>query len=94
MWDVEGRKYLDFFAGFATLNQGHCHPEIIATVREQVGILHHTARAICHNLLYQVSEKLTTIFGFDKVLLTNTGKSSLLVRLLFFIRASYEILRH
>lgn len=75
MWDVEGKKYLDFFAGFATLNQGHCHPKIVATMREQVGILHHTARAICHNLLYEISEKLTSMMEYDKVLLTNTGKN-------------------
>ncbi|XP_065220915.1 ornithine aminotransferase, mitochondrial [Planococcus citri] len=73
MWDVEGKKYLDFFAGFATLNQGHCHPRIVNTVKEQIGVLHHTARAICHNNLYEASEKLTSLFKYDKVLLTNTG---------------------
>lgn len=81
MWDVEGRKYLDFFAGFATLNQGHCHPKIVNTMREQVGILHHTARAIGHNTLYEISEKLTDLFGYEKVLLTNTGMELLLYHL-------------
>lgn len=74
MWDVEGKKYLDFFGAFATLNQGHCHPKIVATMREQVGILHHTARAIHHNLLYEISEKLCSLMKFDQVLLTNTGR--------------------
>ncbi|XKL69035.1 hypothetical protein PGB90_006804 [Kerria lacca] len=73
IWDVEGKKYLDFFAGFATLNQGHCHPKIIKSMREQIGVLHHTARAIYHNLLWEISEKLTNLMKYDKVLMTNTG---------------------
>jgi len=64
---------LDFLGAFATLSQGHCHPKILAAVREQACILHHTSRATHHNLLYQVSEKLCTLTNFEKVLLTNTG---------------------
>lgn len=89
MWDVEGKKYLDFFAGFATLNQGHCHPRIVNAMREQVGILHHTARAIGHNLLYQVSEKLTSLFDYEKVLLTNTGMNETKEPLLHHLGKQY-----
>lgn len=73
LWDVEGKKYLDLFAGFATCNQGHCHPKIVAALREQVGILHHTSRAISHNTLYPLLERLTSLFEYDRVFLTNTG---------------------
>lgn len=73
MWDVEDRKYLDLFAGFATINQRHCHTKIISMVHDQVGTskLHHKTRAIWRNLLYEVTEKLTTTFEFNKVLLIN-----------------------
>lgn len=37
LWDSEGREYLDFFAGLAVHNAGHCHPAIVAAVREQAG---------------------------------------------------------
>jgi len=73
IWDVEGRRYLDFFAGYATLNQGHCHPRILKVLRDQAGILHHTSRAIYHDRLYQISEYLTSLFKYDQLFLTNSG---------------------
>ncbi|XP_050529548.1 ornithine aminotransferase, mitochondrial [Daktulosphaira vitifoliae] len=73
MWDVEGKKYFDFLGGFATLNQGHCHPKIIKAMVDQLSILHHTSRAIHHDCLYELNEFLTKTFGFDKVLNMNTG---------------------
>lgn len=33
-WDVEGRKYMDFVAGFGAANQGHCHPKILKAMIE------------------------------------------------------------
>jgi len=73
MWDVEGKKYYDFVGGFATLNQGHCHPKIIKALTDQVGKLHHTSRAIFHDALYELNEFLSNQFGYDKVLNMNTG---------------------
>jgi len=73
MWDVEGKKYYDFLGGFATLNQGHCHPKIIKAMVDQVGRLHHTSRAIFHDSLYELNEFLTRQFGYEKVLNMNTG---------------------
>lgn len=73
MWDNEGKKYLDFLGGFATLNQGHCHPKILKTLHEQSSILHHTSRAIYHDLLYQLGEYLTNLFRYKKFIPMNTG---------------------
>ncbi len=42
VWDVDGKRYIDFGAGIAVLNTGHCHPEIVAAVQEQVGRFSHT----------------------------------------------------
>ena len=36
VWDVEGKKYLDFLAAYSAVNQGHCHPKIMQTMLEQV----------------------------------------------------------
>lgn len=74
MWDVEGKKYYDFVGGFATLNQGHCHPKIVKALTDQVGKLHHTSRAIFHDSLYELNEFLSNQFGYEKVLNMNTGK--------------------
>ncbi|KAL4134829.1 hypothetical protein QTP88_006533 [Uroleucon formosanum] len=73
MWDVEGKKYYDFVGGFATLNQGHCHPKIIKAMTDQLNKLHHTSRAIFHDSLYELNEFLTKQFSYEKVLNMNTG---------------------
>ena len=36
VWDVEGKKYLDFLAAYSSVNQGHCHPRITKALTEQV----------------------------------------------------------
>src|SRR6185312_3919128 len=39
LWDEDGRRYLDLYAGFAVANVGHCHPRVTAAIREQAGLL-------------------------------------------------------
>lgn len=36
MWDVEGKKYYDFLSAYSSVNQGHCHPKIVAALKQQV----------------------------------------------------------
>ena len=43
VWDVEGRRYLDFASGIAVTNTGHCHPRVMAAVRDQLDRFTHTA---------------------------------------------------
>lgn len=45
VWDVEGKKYFDFLAGYSALNQGHCHPKILAAMVQQAGMSGHNAQA-------------------------------------------------
>ena len=73
LWDVDGKKYLDFLSGYSAVNQGHCHPKIIASLHEQASRLTLTSRAFHHNLLGKYESYLTGLFGFDKVLPMNTG---------------------
>lgn len=47
VWDVEGTRYIDFAAGIAVVNTGHCHPKIIAAVQKQLEAFTHT----CHQVL-------------------------------------------
>jgi len=93
MWDIEGKKYYDFLGGFATLNQGHCHPKIIKAMTDQVSRLHHTSRAIFHDCLYELNEFLTKQFDYDKVLNMNTGKNKRYYFSIYFyanIRTQYS----
>ncbi|XP_075222116.1 ornithine aminotransferase, mitochondrial-like isoform X2 [Lycorma delicatula] len=73
VWDVEGKQYLDFLGGFATLNQGHCNPKILKMLFEQASKLHHTSRSHYNDVLWEFSEFITKLIGFDKVLAMNTG---------------------
>ncbi len=43
VWDVDGKEYVDFAGGIGTLNVGHCHPKVVAALREQAGKLLHTS---------------------------------------------------
>lgn len=73
VWDVEGKKYFDYLSGYSANNFGHCHPKIVEALRTQAGILHHTSRAFFNDVLGEYAEKITKLFGYDKVLPMNTG---------------------
>ncbi len=45
VWDVDDKKYFDFLSGYSAVNQGHCHPKIIAALTEQAQTLTLTSRA-------------------------------------------------
>ena len=48
VWDVEGKRYMDFLAAYSAVNQGHCHPRLVATMKQQAEKLTLTSRAF-HN---------------------------------------------
>jgi len=73
VWDVEGKRYYDFLSGYSAVNQGHCHPKIIAALTEQAQRLTLTSRAFHNDLLGEYANYITTYFGYDKVLPMNTG---------------------
>jgi ornithine--oxo-acid transaminase len=73
LYDVDGKRYFDFLSGYSAVNQGHCHPKIIASLVEQAQKLTLTSRAFHNNLLGEYSKYITQYFGYDKVLPMNTG---------------------
>ncbi|MFW2477381.1 MAG: ornithine--oxo-acid transaminase [Sediminibacterium sp.] len=73
LWDVDGNRYYDFLSGYSAVNQGHCHPKIIASLVEQAQKLTLTSRAFHNNLLGEYARFITSYFGYDKVLPMNTG---------------------
>ena len=73
VWDVEGKKYYDFLSGYSAVNQGHCHPKIIAALLEQAQKLTLTSRAFHSDKLGEYEKIITAYFGYDKVLPMNTG---------------------
>lgn len=75
VWDVDGNRYYDFLSAYSAVNQGHCHPKIVAALTEQASRLALTSRAFYNDVLGAYEEYITTMFGYDKVLPMNTGKS-------------------
>lgn len=73
LYDVDGKRYYDFLSGYSAVNQGHCHPAIIASLVEQAQKLTLTSRAFHSNLLGEYEKFVTGYFGYDKVLPMNTG---------------------
>jgi len=58
LWDETGKRYLDGFAGIVTVSVGHCHPDIVAKVREQVGRLQHTTTIYLHPAIGEFGRRL------------------------------------
>ena len=73
VWDVEGNKYLDFLAAYSAVNQGHCHPKIVAALKEQAERVTLTSRAFRNDQLGPLCEELCELTGFSRFLPMNTG---------------------
>ncbi len=73
VWDVEGKQYYDFLSAYSAVNQGHCHPRIVQTVKDQAETLALTSRAFHSDKLGVYEKYVTEYFGFDKVLPMNSG---------------------
>jgi predicted acetylornithine/succinylornithine family transaminase len=73
LWDDENNEYLDFLAGISVLNVGHCHPRVVAAVREQVGRLTHTTNLYYTEPALRLSKRLADSSLGGKVFLCNSG---------------------
>ena len=73
VWDVEGNRYMDFLAAYSAVNQGHCHPKIVAALTKQAQTLALTSRAFYNNVLGEWEEYMCKLLGYDKMLPMNSG---------------------
>ncbi|GAA0891601.1 ornithine--oxo-acid transaminase [Fulvivirga kasyanovii] len=90
VWDVEGKKYYDFLSAYSAVNQGHCHPKIINTLKEQAETLTLTSRAFFNDVLGVYEKFITEYFGFDKVLPMNTGAEGVETAIKICRKYAYE----
>ncbi|ANY08789.1 acetylornithine transaminase [Pseudonocardia sp. HH130630-07] len=75
VWDAEGRRYLDLYAGIAVNALGHAHPAVVEAVSEQVRTLGHTSNFFVTEPALQLAERLQGLLGRDdaRTLLCNSG---------------------
>ncbi|MBP6456847.1 MAG: ornithine--oxo-acid transaminase, partial [Chitinophagaceae bacterium] len=90
LWDVEGKQYYDFLSGYSAVNQGHCHPKIIAALIEQAQQLTLTSRAFHSDKLGDFAQFITSLFKYDKVLPMNSGVEAVETALKLARRWGYE----
>jgi acetylornithine/N-succinyldiaminopimelate aminotransferase len=73
LWDADGNEYLDFLAGISVLNVGHCHPAVVAAVREQVGTLTHVTNLFYTEPAMRLAQRLAKSSLGGKVFFCNSG---------------------
>lgn len=73
LWDVEGNKYLDMFAGIGVNSVGHCNADVVKAIKKQSEILMHTSNWVYTVPQIELAEKLTDLTGMEKVFFTNDG---------------------
>ena len=73
LWDAEGNEYLDFFAGLSVHNAGHCHPRIVAAIREQAGALAGVSNLYYTEPAMRLCERLVESSLGGKAFLCNSG---------------------
>lgn len=73
VYDTAGKRYLDCLAAYSALNQGHCHPKILATLMEQASKVTLTSRAFRNDQLGPLYKDLHDVTGFEMALLMNSG---------------------
>jgi len=91
LYDVDGKRYYDFLSGYSAVNQGHCHPKIIASLVEQAQKLTLTSRAFHSNLLGEYEKYITEYFGYEKVLPMNTGVEAVETAIKLCRKWAYEV---
>ncbi len=91
VWDVDGKRYFDCLSGYSAVNQGHCHPRLVAALVGQAGKLTLTSRAFHSDLLGEYARYITAYFGYEKVLPMNTGVEAVETAIKLCRRWGYQV---
>ncbi len=91
LYDVDGKRYLDCISAYSAVNQGHCHPRILAALVEQAKKVPLTSRAMRNDRLGPFLKKLTAVTGFDRALPMNTGAEAVETAIKLARRWGYEV---
>jgi 4-aminobutyrate aminotransferase-like enzyme len=75
LWDIDGKKYLDFFGGVLTVSVGHCNDEVTAATHEQLNRVQHTTTIYINEIMVRLAEKVAELAPgrLSKVYFTSSG---------------------
>ena len=91
LYDVTGKRYLDCVSAYSAVNQGHCHPRILAALMEQARKVTLTSRAMRNDRMPGFLERLTQLCGYDMALPMNTGVEAVETAIKLARRYGYEV---
>src|SRR5690242_11296765 len=77
VYDVDGKRYLDFIAGIGVNALGHAHPRIIQVIREQAGLLIHSSNLYYHRYQGALAKKLAEVSGLKRSFFANSGTEAM-----------------
>ena len=91
VYDVEGNRYMDCLSAYSAVNQGHCHPKILAAFKKQAESVTLTSRAFRNDKLPLLCERLCTLSGMDLALPMNSGAEAVETALKAARKWGYQI---
>ena len=77
VWDVEGKKYLDFLSAYSAVNHGHCHPRLVKVLKDQGEKLTLTSRAFRNDQWPLLAKELCELTDYEMVLPMNSGAEAI-----------------
>jgi len=77
VYDVEGRRYLDFLTGLGVNALGHAHPRIVKVIRDQAAKVIHVSNLYYNEYQGLLAEKLCTASGLDRAFFSNSGTEAI-----------------
>jgi acetylornithine/N-succinyldiaminopimelate aminotransferase len=77
IYDLAGKRYLDFITGIGVNALGHAHPRITKVVREQAGLLLHTSNLYYHQYQGALAKRLAQMSGLERCFFANTGTEAM-----------------
>lgn len=77
VWDIEGKKYLDFLSAYSAVNHGHCHPRLVKALETQAKRLTLTSRAFRNDQWPFLAKELCELTGYEMVLPMNSGAEAI-----------------
>jgi 4-aminobutyrate aminotransferase len=89
LYDVNGRRYLDFSTGIGVTNTGHCHPRVVAAAQEQIGkLMHGQINIVYHQPIFDLVDELKSVVPaqLDSFFFSNSGAEA--------VEASIKLARH
>jgi predicted acetylornithine/succinylornithine family transaminase len=77
VYDIEGKRYLDFITGIGVNALGHAHPRIVKVIREQAALLLHTSNLYYHEYQGPLAKRLAEMSGLERAFFCNSGTEAI-----------------